>query len=189
MRRVPVRLAVGMAGLLLIGGTSSVTAQTVTPTPQFSLTGVVILERGLEMAMLVEPTLTQGNPLMVKKGDSIGPYRLVSVQPDRVVLQSGAQEITVALGGTPVQAKPVSTGAVVPPPAPVARGVEKEKGGQKEEEAKPNQPAFNASQWIDELTRAKGGTSSTNPEGIRVHTFPTPPPVSGDKPGLSGTLR
>jgi hypothetical protein len=68
--------------------------------PAFELVGVTKLDGERSAALLREPVLTEGAPVFVRQGQSIGPYRLVAVEDDRVRLESANGAITVRLGGS-----------------------------------------------------------------------------------------
>ncbi len=82
--------------------------------PAFELAGLAKLEGDASFALLQEPELTNGAPVFVRQGQSIGPYRLVAVEEDRVLLESATGVITVHLAGS----KDTGPVAVVPPPKP-----------------------------------------------------------------------
>ena len=83
--------------------------------PRFTLSGVVVVEGG-GRAWLQEPQLTQNQPVALRPGESIGPYRLTKIFEDRVELVGPAGPISVLLAGI---AGPV-TSAAMPPPRPPA---------------------------------------------------------------------
>ena len=83
--------------------------------PAFELAGLAKLEGDASFALLQEPELTNGVPVLVRQGQFIGPYRLVAVEDDRVLLESANEVITVFLGGSKDSSGAV---AVVPPPKP-----------------------------------------------------------------------
>jgi hypothetical protein len=88
--------------------------------PRFTLSGVVVVEGG-GRAWLQEPQLTKNQPVAVRPGESIGPYRLTKVLEDRVELEGPGGTISVLLAG--VQAPPTEAAASAPrplPPAPAA---------------------------------------------------------------------
>ena len=71
-----------------------------------------------------EPQLTQNQPVAVRPGESIGPYRLTKVLEDRVELQGPGGTISVLLAG--VQAPVTEVASSGPPPfrvAPLAEAV------------------------------------------------------------------
>jgi hypothetical protein len=107
-----------MAGaFVLVAGTLDRVAIPGDP-PQFLLAGVILVEGKVEKALLVEPTLTRGRPFMVAKGGRIGPYRLVKVLEDQVVLVRGDQELTVRLGAPTRGASRREPAVDVPSPGP-----------------------------------------------------------------------
>jgi hypothetical protein len=79
--------------------------------PRFTLSGVVVVEGG-GRAWLQEPQLTNNQPVSVRPGESIGPYRLTKVLEDRVELEGPGGAISVLLAG--VQA-PATAAAPAPP--------------------------------------------------------------------------
>ncbi len=82
--------------------------------PQFTLSGVVVVEGG-GRAWLQEPQLTQNQPVSVRLGESIGPYRLTKILEDRVELQGPTGTLAVLLAGV---AGPPTVAAPAPRPAP-----------------------------------------------------------------------
>jgi hypothetical protein len=87
--------------------------------PVFELVGVVNLEGDASFALLQEPELTMGRPLLIRQGQSIGVYRLVAVEDDRVRLESPTGMVTVLLGGS--SSSPDTVVLVPPKPEPEAR--------------------------------------------------------------------
>jgi hypothetical protein len=81
--------------------------------PRFTLTGLVVVEGG-GRAWLQEPALTQNQPVALRPGESIGPYRLTKIFDDRVEMVGPAGPFSVLLAG--VQG-PATTTAATPPPA------------------------------------------------------------------------
>jgi hypothetical protein len=70
--------------------------------PLFELDGLVKRDGDDSYALLKEPEITAGASVLVRQGESVGRYRLVAVEEDRVLLQSPDQEvIVVKLGGAP----------------------------------------------------------------------------------------
>jgi hypothetical protein len=84
---------------------------------QFTLTGLVFVEGG-GRAWLQEPVLTQNQPVALRPGESIGPYRLTKIYDDRVELAGPGGAITVMLAGVqgPAVAMPVTPQPVAPLP-------------------------------------------------------------------------
>ena len=85
------------------------------PPPKFQLEGIVEVEGEKGMAVLQEPQLTQGKSRIVTLGESIGPYTLVQIEPDRVRLESEGRTVTVLLNDP---TKTPKLGAAAPLPAP-----------------------------------------------------------------------
>jgi hypothetical protein len=81
--------------------------------PQFTLTGVVVVEGG-GRAWLQEPQLTQNQTVALRPGETIGPYRLTKIFEDRVELVGPGGTFAVPLAGIAAPA-PV---AAAPPPRP-----------------------------------------------------------------------
>jgi len=82
--------------------------------PRFTLTGVVVVEGG-GRAWLQEPQFTQNQPVAMRPGETIGPYRLTKIFEDRVELVGPAGTISVLLAGV---SGPAAVAAV--PPRPTA---------------------------------------------------------------------
>jgi hypothetical protein len=106
--------AAALAVLILVGAFSADAQST---EPRFILTGVVFVEGATGgRAWLQEPTLTQNQIITVRRGDSIGPYRLTSIHEDRVEMEGPSGKVVVPLAG--VAGPPTAVGparqAVVP---------------------------------------------------------------------------
>jgi hypothetical protein len=82
--------------------------------PQFTLTGVVVVEGG-GRAWLQEPQLTQNQPIAMRPGETIGSYRLTKILEDRVELVGPGGPISVLLAGV---SGPAAPAAMAPPPPP-----------------------------------------------------------------------
>ena len=89
--------------------------------PAFELAGLAKLEGDASFALLQEPELTNGVPVLVRQGQFIGSYRLVAVEDDRVLLESANGVITVLLGGSKASSGATAVVAPRPMPAPEAR--------------------------------------------------------------------
>jgi hypothetical protein len=87
--------------------------------PAFELVGVVKLDGSPSFALLQEPELTMGSPVLIQQGQSIGDYRLVAVEDDWVRLDSATGSVTVMLGGSSGRADTVTP--VLPKLEPAAR--------------------------------------------------------------------
>lgn len=83
--------------------------------PRFMLTGVVVVEGG-GRAWLQEPQFTQNQPVAIRPGETIGPYRLTKIFEDRVELVGPAGTISVLLAGVSGPAGVAAT--PLPRPAP-----------------------------------------------------------------------
>jgi hypothetical protein len=59
-------------------------------TPQFEVSAIVLEEGGVSWVLMAEPEWTQGRPRVVAPGGTIGPYRLIEVAADHVVMQGPA---------------------------------------------------------------------------------------------------
>jgi hypothetical protein len=101
-------IVVAWAVAAFAGFTGAAGAQT----PNFTLSGLVVVEGG-GRAWLQEPVLTQNQPVGLRPGESIGPYRLTKILDDRVELAGPNGTFTVLLAG--VQG---ATAAAAPPAPP-----------------------------------------------------------------------
>ena len=107
--------ATASAVFVIAAAVSVANAQT---EPRFTLSGVVVVEGG-GRAWLQEPQLTQNQPVALRPGESIGPYRLTKISEDRVELVGPAGPISVLLAGVAGPAVPAPVVArPSPPPAP-----------------------------------------------------------------------
>lgn len=85
------------------------------PPPKFVLSGVVIQEdRDTALALLQEPEITQNKVMPINRGEQVGSYRLTEVQPDRVVLRSPTDTLTVLLHDPNKPKPPLRAAALVP---------------------------------------------------------------------------
>ena len=101
---------VAWAVVVIAAATGAVDAQT----PQFTLSGLVVVEGG-GRAWLQEPLLTQNQPVALRPGESIGPYRLTKIYEDRVELVGPSGTISVLLAG--IQG-PIAAAPAPPQPSP-----------------------------------------------------------------------
>jgi hypothetical protein len=85
--------------------------------PRFTLSGVVVVEGG-GRAWLQEPQLTNNQPVSVRPGETIGPYRLTKVLEDRVELEGPGGTIAVLLAGVQAPVTPVAAAPKPFQPAP-----------------------------------------------------------------------
>ena len=87
-------LAFGMVG-------ANASAESVAPrSEKFVLTGLVYVEGGRGLAWLQEPTFTNNQTVIVRVGDSVGPYRLTKILDDQVELEGPGGKVSVPLAGT-----------------------------------------------------------------------------------------
>jgi flagellar biosynthesis GTPase FlhF len=112
-------IVVGIVSALMSAGAGSVHGQS---NPQaaegFVLSGVISFDGGGGLAWLQEPKLTNNEVVAVRRGDSVGPYRLTQIFEDRVELEGPAGKILVPLFGA--QAAPVSQAAAASASTPSA---------------------------------------------------------------------
>jgi hypothetical protein len=89
--------------------------------PLFILSGIIIDSNGTARAVLEEAQLTAGRSVMLRVGDTLGPYRLASIATDHAVIEGPAGALRVPLSGISgpavVQA-PAANGPAVAAPAP-----------------------------------------------------------------------
>lgn len=110
----------GMAMALgLAGAGQDIASAQVNTEPAFVLSGVVIDARGSARALLEEPQLTGGRSVLLRVGDMIGPYRVVSIEPDHAVLERpGTSIVRVRLSGSPGSGSPGGPTMTRAPEAP-----------------------------------------------------------------------
>src|SRR5438874_6116420 len=70
----------------------------------FVLSGVVIDAQGAARAIVEDPQWTGGRSVMLRVGDQIGPYRVVSIAPDHAVLQGPGEPLRLRLSGVAASA-------------------------------------------------------------------------------------
>ena len=86
------------------------------PAERFVLSGVVAFDNGDGKAWLQEPSITRDQIVVVRRGDSVGPYRVTAILRNRVELEGPGGAIVVPLsnaGGKGMAA----TGSAAPPAA------------------------------------------------------------------------
>ena len=98
---------------------------------RFVLQGVILLEKGKSIALLQEPSLTEGKVKSFTKGGMIGDYMLKEVKSDRVIMVLGNEQFEVILHRPK---KPPKS-----PARPGARGVARQRA-----QARPTPPAGRA---------------------------------------------
>jgi hypothetical protein len=107
---------VAWAVVVIAGAAGAADAQT----PRFTLSGLVVVEGG-GRAWLQEPVLTQDQPVALRPGESIGPYRLTKILEDRVELSGPSGTFSVLLAG--IQGATVAAPPPPPQPLPVPQAV------------------------------------------------------------------
>ena len=107
------------AALFVAGGAVAQSGPAVGP--QFTLSGVVVVDGGGGRAWLQEPQLTGNQVVAVRPGESIGPYRLTTVLEDRVELVGPDGPLAVLLAG--VQGPATASTSPPTPAAPAAAPV------------------------------------------------------------------
>ncbi len=100
----------------LIGGVvGHAHGQASQPAPEkFVLSGVISVDGAPGLAWLQEPNLTGNRPVVLRAGESIGPYRLTKVLEDRVELEGPAGKVLVPLRNA--QGAPAAVASVAPAP-------------------------------------------------------------------------
>jgi hypothetical protein len=96
-----IRIAVIWAVAMGITAGSAHAEATAAPGERFVLSGVVFAGEGRGLAWLQEPTFTNNYIVAVRPGDSVGPYRVVKILEDQVVLEGPSGTIAVPLAGVP----------------------------------------------------------------------------------------
>jgi hypothetical protein len=146
---------------------------------QLQLAGVILVEGKVEKALLVERTLTGGQPVMVGKGDRIGPYRLVKVFEDRVVLARGNQELTIRLGASAqdpsrreAATEGPSPGAIPPAPRPDA--------GVRSADQNPDAESARAERRQRKRAERRGSRSANGSKGASTDSEPAAPSISSE---------
>jgi hypothetical protein len=115
-------LLVFATALLALTAATATTASaqaTAPPAERFVLSGVVAYDDGDGKAWLQEPRLTGDRVVVVRRGDSVGPWRVTAILRNRVELQGPGGTVVVPLhnaGGTAVAASgaPAASAAAQP---------------------------------------------------------------------------
>jgi hypothetical protein len=71
------------------------------PGGRFSLIGVVMLEDGRNLAFIQEPNLTKDKVVIVRLGDTVGPYRVTKILTHQVELTGAGGAVVIPLAGLP----------------------------------------------------------------------------------------
>src|SRR2546425_11573837 len=86
-------------GLAVVGATIVASVQ-LSAGERFVLSGLVVLDGGDGSAWLQEPSLTKNEIVRVRRGDTLGPWRVTRILEDRVELEGPGGSVTyVILGG------------------------------------------------------------------------------------------
>jgi hypothetical protein len=96
-----IRIAVIWAAAMGIVAGSAHAQATATATERFVLSGVVFAGEGRGLAWLQEPTFTNNYVILVRPGDSVGPYRVTKILEDQVVLEGPGGTLAIPLAGVP----------------------------------------------------------------------------------------
>jgi hypothetical protein len=87
---------------------------------QFVLSGVVAFDNGDGKAWLQEPRLTQGQVVVVRRGERVGPWRVTGIFANRVELEGPGGRVLVPLQGAtasvPLQGEPRPSSAAAANP-------------------------------------------------------------------------
>lgn len=92
-------VALTTVGLALLGPTIVVSAQ-VPAGEGFVLSGLVVLDGGDGSVWLQQPTLTKNEIVRVRRGDSVGPWRVSRILGDRVELEGPAGTVNYVILGS-----------------------------------------------------------------------------------------
>jgi hypothetical protein len=136
-----------LVGCLALGGQPSASAADAPASPpRFEVSGIMLNDDGTAWALVSEPQLTGGAVRRVEPGALIGPYRLVEVGRDHVVLQRDSEApLRVrfgwrAGGGGDTGAPRGPQQAAGSPPSPRAAGAAPPQAAAPPQEAPPAGP-------------------------------------------------
>jgi hypothetical protein len=117
-------IALATVSLVLLGAmVTMVSAKAGAPAAEFVLSGLVAFDNGEGVAWLQEPSLTQNKVVKLRRGDSVGPWKVTRILENRVELEGPAGKVLVPFGttvgsGAPAAPSPVATaGGSSPSPA------------------------------------------------------------------------
>jgi hypothetical protein len=114
-------IVVGIVSALMSAGAGSVHGQSNAQAAEgFILSGVISFDGGGGLAWLQEPKLTNNEVVAVRRGDSVGPYRLTQIFEDRVELEGPAGKILVPLFGAQAASAPQAAAASASTPPALA---------------------------------------------------------------------
>jgi hypothetical protein len=160
-------------------------AAEVPTSPRFEVSGVVIQEDGIARALVAEPQLTEGKVRMLAPGATIGPYTLVTVARDHIILKgptetslkvpfswrSGGAGETVAPGSRPADNRSGSSVSTAAPSQEAPR-VRPDRGAEAARSdavspREPGQPKQGAQAGIGRLAPPAGtDTTTPGPRGL-----------------------
>jgi hypothetical protein len=110
--------------VIVVAGTLLAGMSAANADAQFSLSGVVVVE-GQSRGWLQESSLTQNRIVVVRVGESIGPYRVTKILEDRVELEGPTGTLVVRLAGAPSTPSVPTVAAVAAPEPPPPNTTEK----------------------------------------------------------------
>lgn len=90
------------------------------PAERFVLSGVVAFDNGDGKAWLQEPSITKDQIVVVRRGDSVGPYRVTAILRNRVELEGPGGAIVVPLSNAGGKGVAATRSAAPPAAAPAA---------------------------------------------------------------------
>ena len=87
---------------------------------RFVLSGLVVFDEGEGVAWLQEPSLTQNRVVVLRRGESVGPWKLTRILDNRVELEGPAGTVLIPLQNAGAGGTTVASGApgVSSPAAP-----------------------------------------------------------------------
>jgi hypothetical protein len=110
-----------IVSLLMMTAAAGVHAQNSPPAAEgFILSGVISVDGGGGFAWLQEPRLTNNQVVAVRRGETVGPYRLTEIFEDRVELEGPAGKLLVPLFNAQAAAPSQAVAASPSTPSAVA---------------------------------------------------------------------
>src|ERR1700741_4373883 len=107
-------MGVTMVLLALVAATTTLSAQSAAPVAErFILSGLIVFDGGEGVAWLQEPSLTQNQVIVVRRGDSVGPWKVTRILDDRVELEGPAGNVLIPLQNAGAAGTAVASGAPV----------------------------------------------------------------------------
>ena len=206
-----------IVGLWILGAGTVMPALAADPPasmPRFEVSGIMLQEDGKAWALIAEPQWTGGAVRLVTPGAMIGPYRLVEVQRDHVILQSSSEApLRVPFswrgggGGTAVAAQPPADRAAAtrtqtrptptPTTPPTARPVasvtdsdqEAEKAGESAAGTESAPAAEDRPAAASAPTAVRATAPASAPTAVRATVPPRAPAAMGYDPAKIEALR